>query len=133
MCSQRRVWERLKQYEDTGFEPEEIGDMKTAYDENQIPYMIEATGSEAVHIHNFLLAESKGRLIELPCVVGDTVYRIYTRAWVGEDRVMSFVVLGKDHIAYEDDKHRMTNCAMFGKTVFLTREEAEAALKEDKQ
>ena len=23
-CSQRKVWERLKQYEDTGLEPEEI-------------------------------------------------------------------------------------------------------------
>ena len=23
-CSQRRVWERLKQYEDTGLEPEDI-------------------------------------------------------------------------------------------------------------
>ncbi len=24
-CSQRKVWERLKAYEDTGYEPEEIG------------------------------------------------------------------------------------------------------------
>ena len=29
-CSQRRVWERLKQYEDTGLEPEEVEQIKRA-------------------------------------------------------------------------------------------------------
>lgn len=27
-CSQRDVWERLKQYEDTGLTPEEVEDLK---------------------------------------------------------------------------------------------------------
>lgn len=30
-CSQRRVWERLKEYEDAGLEPEEIMEMKRAW------------------------------------------------------------------------------------------------------
>lgn len=62
-CRQRKIWERLKQYEDTGLSPEEVRSIRTAYDENQVPYMIEATGSEAVHLFNLLQAEAEGRLI----------------------------------------------------------------------
>ena len=32
-CSQRKVWERLKAYEDTGLEPEEITAMRHTLDE----------------------------------------------------------------------------------------------------
>lgn len=63
-----------------------------------------------------------------PCKVGDVVYRIYTRAWIGED-VVREVVVSENGVFYIDDKGRMTSCNKFGKTVFLTREEAEAKLK----
>lgn len=63
-----------------------------------------------------------------PCKVGDAVYRIYTRAWIGED-VVREVVVSENGVFYIDDKGRMTSCNKFGKTVFLTREDAERALK----
>ena len=63
-----------------------------------------------------------------PCKVGDAVYRIYTRSWIGED-VVREVVVSENGVFYVDDKGRMTSCGKFGKTVFLTREEAEKALK----
>lgn len=33
-CSQRKVWERLKQYEDTGLTPAECTHLKNTYDED---------------------------------------------------------------------------------------------------
>ena len=63
-----------------------------------------------------------------PCKVGDAVYRIYTRAWIGED-VVREVVVSENGVFYIDDKGRMTSCNKFGKTVFLTREDAERVLK----
>lgn len=67
-------------------------------------------------------------VVLLPCKVGDVVYRIYTRAWIGED-VVREVVVSENGVFYIDDKGRMTSCNKFGKTVFLTREDAERALK----
>ena len=75
---------------------------------------------------DYLLANG---VIVPPCKVGDTVYRIYTQSWIGEDKVCEFV-LRSDSLWYIDDKQRETPCYRFGKTVFLTREEAEAKLKE---
>ena len=61
-CTQRRVWERLKEYEDTGLEPEEI---KNALDVNDIIPEINVTVD---HICDLLKAEQDGRLLELPFV-----------------------------------------------------------------
>lgn len=130
----QKAIEKLAAYEDTGLEPEEIGDMKTAYDENQMPYMLEATGSEAVHIVDLLQAEAEGRLVVLPCKVGDEVYLNLD----GQTHKMR--VQGISVAAYS------TNCIIhfggypvtnlwgdeFGKTAFLTKEEAEAALEKMK-
>lgn len=43
-----------------------LDELKTAYDENGTPYMLEAFGSEAEHITRLLSAEQDNRLIELP-------------------------------------------------------------------
>ena len=59
MCSQRRVWERLKKYEDTGLEPEEI---KNALDVNDIMPEINVTVDQ---LRNILQAEQDGRLVVL--------------------------------------------------------------------
>lgn len=60
--------------------------------------------------------EEQGRLIELPCKVGTPIYyiskKVNGRWYVGEYYF---------NLAYVND---------FGKTVFLTREEAEIRLKE---
>lgn len=64
-----------------------------------------------------------------PCKVGDTVYRVYTKSWIGEDKICE-ISISRGGVFYVDDKGRETSCEKIGKTVFLTREEAELALKE---
>lgn len=73
-------------------------------------------------------AEEQGLLVRLPCKVGDTVWRICGRRgkkFVAERTVLSVTM-------YEPEEFEIfTNCTdWLGKTVFLTREEAEKALKE---
>ena len=63
-----------------------------------------------------------------PCKVGQTVYRIYTNSWIGEDKICEFVITERG-LCYYDDKGRETSCDKFGKLVFSTKEEAEYALK----
>ncbi len=65
--------------------------------------------------------EEQGKLLKLPCAVGDTVYSIcnmMNRRFIYPLKVDSLI------LAVNTINER------FGKTVFLTREEAEAALKE---
>lgn len=81
--------------------------------------------------------EEQGKLLKLPCAVGDTVYvklASYCDSAFAEAEVRDFtffiscgfciVVTSKSF-----DKQNIP-FSEFGKTVFLTREEAEAALKE---
>lgn len=63
-----------------------------------------------------------------PCKVGDTVYRIYTNSWIGEDKVCRFSAT-ESGLRYHDDKGRETSCDKFGKLVFNSKAEAEYALK----
>lgn len=77
--------------------------------------------------------EEQGKLIKLPCKVGDTVYFKVQSGEYAEAEVRDFTYFltcgfcivvtsekfGKQNIPFTD----------FGKTVFLTKEEAEAALK----
>lgn len=72
-------------------------------------------------------SEEQNRLLKLPCAVGDTVYTIYS------DEDDSFIEEPK---VEEVSTHRIWIDSMYfdyddiGRTVFLTREQAEAALKE---
>lgn len=81
------------------------------------------------------------RFIELPCKVGDTVY--YLLELPNNMRILPAEVWGisiqKTKNIYEiylqikvnvNDKFRFDICPKLGNTVFLTREEAEKALKE---
>ena len=56
----------------------------------------------------------------LPCKVGDTVYRIFNPP-SRESVISAHTLMSVDYIVRWIDK--------FGKTVFLTREEAEKALE----
>ena len=80
--------------------------------------------------------EEQGKLIELPCAVGDTVYRIILDK-VYEYTVGSFLVdengaWGMSLLFEQEEKKFAANmdCDNLGKTVFLTKEEAEVKLKE---
>lgn len=74
--------------------------------------------------------EEAGRLVELPCKVGDTVREVdkplgIIAGW----RVTEFVI--HEDVVFAENPYLGEYCDIkeFGKTVFLTREEAEAALK----
>ena len=79
--------------------------------------------------------KDRSRFVELPCKVGDTLF-VPTRNLVSEYKIVSFHVCGEG-IWYRTNviKGILTrlisdNVENIGKTVFLTREEAEQALKE---
>ena len=73
---------------------------------------------------DYLIA--KGVIVP-PCKVGDTVYCIRNGRW-GALRVRFFQVY-EDTILCAADSDRWFFASELGKTVFLTKEEAEAALK----
>ena len=65
-CTQRKVWERLKAYEDTGLEPAMCANYKTFEDEAI------SKGVTFKRIVALMEADKDGRLVVLPCKVGDT-------------------------------------------------------------
>ena len=117
--------DRLAAYEDSGLEPEEI---KNALDVNDIIPEINATVD---HIRDMLQAEQDGRLVVLPCKVGDSVYipdldkNIPVKVRV---QGISISVSGRTILHFGGYP---VECAWgdgCGKDWFLTREEAEAAM-----
>lgn len=118
-CSQRRVWERLKSIEDI---------LGGDYNLDRLRELVQA--------------DREGRCVILPCMIGDTVYVLnHHLGRVFENEVAGFsvgypsdnrnnvstVYVGK----YGSKTFRRWKFQRFGKTVFLTREEAEAALREE--
>lgn len=132
-CTQQQVWERLKQYEDTGLDPEQCETAKVI-----IESAFSDDTSKAERIRELLKADKDGRVVVLPCKVGDTVWMYgedfgtvlpYTIDLISlVDKVCGYSANCNhngellDGIDFEDGD--------IGKTVFLTREEAETALKE---
>ena len=131
-CSQKQVWERLKAYEDTGCEPEEVLPKDKA-DEIMLKLMrladLESLCSYA-HIRELAEADKDGRVVVLPCKVGDKLYRVFAGE-IFEHRVGSmkyFAIQGRWDI--ETYPFLPSVESGIGKTIFLTREEAEKALAE---
>lgn len=125
MCSQRQTWERLKKYEDTGLEPEGF---KKAFNETAILKLAaQALSTTPDHLRDLLQAEQDGRLVVLPCKAGNLIYVGRRPAIITQffgyvrERYFHAVFCDKNEgidIPFEE----------LGKTVFLTREEAEAAM-----
>ena len=102
---------RLKAYEDTERTPEEIDmDHEAAETLRHL-----CRNCDLDRLEELAEADKDGRLVVLPCKVGDTVY-ILRRTFDGAD------VVGETELWWDD-------IPQLGKTVFLTREEAEKALE----
>lgn len=71
--------------------------------------------------------EEQGKLLKLPCNIGDFVFFINKYELIELYKIVSFNV-DIDGV-YCASSRRFCRIDDFGKTVFLTREEAEAALK----
>ena len=78
--------------------------------------------------------KNKSQYIKLPCKVGDTVY---INAWFGKAVPHVVKKIGSVYIQTDDERHHGSTADFyaddFGKSVFLTREEAEKALGEVKE
>lgn len=123
-CSQRKCWERLKQYEDTGLEPEQV---LTAIDMAKIVCSLRALEAyrnlgSIDHIGDLLQAEHDGRLLVLPCKIGDTLYMIVKKPIPekGWSRYVRRFSLTYKNLAW------VLRC--LGRRVFPSSEEAEAAI-----
>ena len=71
--------------------------------------------------------EEQGLLLRLPCKVGDTVYIIIAKS-ISKQRVKEIIIDGYG-IKFKTKRRVFGLCDVFY-TVFLTKEEAEAKLKE---
>lgn len=122
------AWSRLAAYEDKELEPEEITAMQHTLDE----YHKVADP--------LLRAQADGRLVVLPCKVGDTLW-VTSNPWTGKllKKPLDACVNGMKmypHGLYVNlliDTRKINGTRDYeinhiGKTVFLTREEAEKAL-----
>lgn len=135
-CTQRLVWERLKDYEDTGLTPEEI---KAPFTEDaMINLAAQALGVEADRLRELAEADKDGRLTVLPCKVGEKIYYLNGKYIIQVevvgykvDETGAWLFIGE---TYNQETNRAYHCDLeterIGKTVFLTREEAERALQE---
>ena len=76
--------------------------------------------------------EEQGKLAVLPCKIGDTIYYIDRDSNVIEEDSVKFFTITKDGIKPILKRHNKKFWEFYewGKTVFLTKEEAEAKLKE---
>lgn len=125
-CTQRKVWERLKAYEQTGFSP---GACEIAAKAEAALSSIGWTVDRAAEL---LKADKEGRVVVLPCKVGDTLFRVFA----GE--ILEHKVRNMRYLAiqgrWDIDMTPFFPYAekFIGKTVFLTREEAESALEATK-
>ena len=123
-----RLLDRLVEYEDTGLTPEEI---KAPFTEDaMINLAAQALGVEPSRLRELAEADKDGRVVVLPCKVGDKLYRVFAGE-IFEHRVGSmkyFAIQGKWDI--ETYPFLPSVESGIGKTIFLTREEAEKALRE---
>lgn len=110
--------DRLAAYEDTGLTPEQIKEL--AHD---------TTGPLHRKIGEWIDAEATGRLVVLPCKVGDVLYRA-SPSGVVVHRVVNVVYRGLTSRWYIDTIPNLPYASEeLGKTTFFTREEAEKALE----
>lgn len=136
------IYWRLKDYEDTGLTPAEIHSMYGEW--NAMMSVLNSIGGYD-RLHALAKADEEGRVVVLPCRVGDTLYQLssaYTECTVYGVRKDNYCCEGCEvpcdsHEVIFIDTIRPSSlvatircCEELGKTVFRTREEAEKALEE---
>lgn len=124
-CTQRKVWEKLKAYEDIGLEPEQCENAK-----NIIELAFSDDMSKVERIRKLLKADKEERLVVLPCKAGDELWTFYNYS---DEQVCSFTVTDistlNGRTMLNTSRCGVIDARDVGKTVFLTREEAVEALE----
>lgn len=125
------VCERLAAYEDTGLTPKEVTALGELFN-----YALKEskTLTEQLtllkHILELAEADKDGRVVVLPCKVGDKLYRVFAGE-IFEHRVgrmKYFAIQGR----WDIETYPFCPCveSSIGKTIFLSHKEAEKALQE---
>lgn len=126
---------RLAAYEDTGLTP---GEVKSMQEEHFSGLEMAKLHSALMELKKYQEADKDGRLVMLPCQSGEHVFALLddqTHVWEcevkhavldGWRKVFAIRPLGHSKDSY------YAPFGAFGQTVFLTREEAEAALEAKK-
>ena len=121
---------RLAEYEDTGLEPEKIVFLKNVVDDafSDKPEFTE-------HIRELLRAEKDGRVVVLPCRVGDRIYRVVDDCTFPGDCGTKRMCKGCEYrnLFIEQTRFRLyllTDDGKLRRGYYRTREEAEKALEE---
>ena len=129
-CTMKEVWERLKAYEDAGLSPQACAEAR------DIEETLSGCDYSISRMVELMKTDKDGRLVVLPCKVGDTVWANLDGMRHTRKCVMEFANIGS-HVttivfSTVDGLREQygVNPSSFGKTVFLTREEAEKALQE---
>ena len=124
--------DRLAAYEDTGLEPEAVETVKLALCAKHMVDLETLNNTPISRLVGLAEADKDGRCVVLPCKVGDTVWRIIRdgEPHITRDEVRDMYFADDMTICVELVSGRVTFTEKFGKTVFLSREEAEKALRE---
>ena len=121
-CSQKQVWERLLEYEDTGLSPQAC---RQAHEIEEGLSGEDYSISRMVELMN---ANKAGRVLIRPCEP-DAIYWEKVGGILAQSRFEGLSVYEDGTIKYAG--YGMEICAEdIGKTVFLTSEEAKEALQE---
>lgn len=116
------AWERLARYEDAGLTPAEVLSMHSEW--NAMMSVLNSIGSYG-RLRELAEADKDGRVLILPCKVGSIVYRVFTidgKAPVMLETRIKTLGQAADVAQLLGKRNKVIN-------VFLTREEAEKALR----
>ena len=119
----------LLAYVNTGLVPESVEALKLYIMGKAIAEIKEFNGLPVDRLRELAEADKGGRLAVLPCKVGDKLYRVFAGE-IFEYRVGSmkyFAIQGR----WDIETYPFCPCveSSIGKTIFLTREEAEKTLE----
>ena len=133
------VCDRLAAYEDTGLTPEEVERSKLEIEAGCVKAIARTYGIDSNRLRKFAEADRDGRVVVLPCKVGDILWITGSIRRLYSAKVRTFFIGHPSGVRWGDNDGgiqmiRTTECDVpmrdFGRTVFLTREEAEKALQE---
>ena len=129
------AWSRLAAYEDTRLTPERCAEFARADAEGRYIVMRDAKQEGVARLRELADADKDGRLVVLPCKVGQRVFALMdTDKHISECEVKRIGMgneigfIGLEPIGARGREYGVALNG-FGKTVFLTREEAENALE----
>lgn len=121
--------ERLAEYEDSRLSPKGCADARV------IEESLSGSGMSIRHIVDLMRADVAGKNLTLPCRPGDTVWLsklFYARPKKPIPVTVDAIRIDKDGVMIITGKRRFCEEA-FGKTVFLTEEDAVTAWKETEE